>query len=222
MRPGQAELPRTDPKHRLPITLRRAMNALHHHAVFRRRVRVLSDVLAGLLGQLEASGVLLDIGCGDGAIAKRVGDLVPELDCHGVDIQVRPKTAISVTRFDGQKLPYRDNAVEWAMLVDVLHHTADPAVLLAEAKRVARCGIVIKDHLCDGLAADTTLRIMDWVGNRGHDVVLPYTYLSRSEWGEVLSRTGLTVETETKEFRLYPVPFSWLFDRGLHFVMVLR
>ncbi len=49
-----------------------------------------------------------------------------------------------------------------------------PARLLAEAKRVSRGGIVIKDHFREGVLADATLRFMDWVGNAQHGVVLPY------------------------------------------------
>lgn len=48
--------------------------------------------------------------------------------------------------------------------------------------RVARRGVVIKDHLREGPLAGPTLRLMDWVGNRGHDVRLPYNYLSRRKW----------------------------------------
>ena len=32
---------------------------------------------------------------------------------------------------------------------------------------------------------DRTLAFMDWVGNKGHDVRLPYNYLSKAEWTAV-------------------------------------
>jgi len=55
---------------------------------------------------------------------------------------------------------------------DVLHHTQDPAVLLREAVRVSRSFVLLKDHLDENILDDVTLRLMDWVGNRPHGVVL--------------------------------------------------
>ena len=63
-----------------------------------------------------------------------------------------------------ERLPCADAGADVVLFVDVLHHTSDPLPLLAEARRVARQAIVIKDHLCDGWLADPTLRLMDWFG----------------------------------------------------------
>ena len=79
-------------------------------------------------------------------------------------------------------------------------------------------GVVVKDHLRNGLGAYSTLRLMDWVGNRGHDVRLPYNYLSRGEWDAIFRDTGVTPATWKETLGLYPAPFSLAFDRGLHFI----
>ena len=89
---------------------------------------------------------------------------------------------------------------------------------MAEAKRVSKQGIIIKDHLREGVFANVTLRFMDWVGNASHGVVLPYNYLSDSEWRGIWSRLNLKVERMQEKIGLYPAPFSWFFDRRLHFV----
>jgi hypothetical protein len=62
---------------------------------------------------------------------------------------------------------------------------------------------------------------MDWVGNRGHNVVLPYNYLSRDDWRKAFSSAELSMVANTERLGLYPRPFSWLFDRSLHFVALL-
>jgi hypothetical protein len=93
--------------------------------------------------------------------------------------------------------------------------------MLAESRRVARKGVVIKDHLREGFLAGPTLRLMDWVGNRGHDVVLPYNYLSRTEWDAAFRRAKLTVLVWKDELGLYPLPARILFDRHLHYVALL-
>ena len=197
----------------------KALNAVHDQAVFRRRVRVLSEHLAA---ELDEEGSVLDLGCGDGSIARAVMDRKPGLTFHGIDVLIRPHTHIPVQLFDGRTIPAADGAFDWVTIVDVLHHTDDPSLLVAEAARVARKGVIIKDHLRVGFAAYATLRFMDWVGNKGHDVRLPYNYLSRAEWDAVFARAGIKTRTWREALSLYPFPASLLFDRGLHFIATLR
>lgn len=188
---------------------------VHGKAVFDRRIEVLTRTLADFI---PANARVLDIGCGSGTLARRIMALRPDITIEGIDVLVRPGTEIPVTEFDGDSIPWEDGHFDIALFVDVLHHTEAPARLLAEAKRVSRGGIVIKDHFREGMFADATLRFMDWVGNAQHGVVLPYNYLSDPEWRGIWSRLGLKVERLTDKVGLYPAPFSWLFDRRLHFV----
>ncbi|MGE0418479.1 MAG: class I SAM-dependent methyltransferase, partial [Acetobacteraceae bacterium] len=123
------------------------VGTLHEQFVFKRRTRVLSEALAQAI-PTEARSVL-DVGCGDGSIAALIQAGRPELSITGVDVLVRPETRIPVTQFDGVRLPFDDGAFDVVMFVDVLHHTDDPAVLLREAKRVARQAVVLKDHTKD-------------------------------------------------------------------------
>jgi 2-polyprenyl-3-methyl-5-hydroxy-6-metoxy-1,4-benzoquinol methylase len=198
---------------------KKVLNTLHDKAVFRRRVRVLS---AHIADALDAGGTVLDVGCGDGSIARSLMDMRPDISIHGIDVLKRPHTLIPVTIFDGHTFPSADKAYDWVTIVDVLHHTDDPCRIVAEAARVARRGIVIKDHLREGFGAYTTLRIMDWVGNRGHDVRLPYNYLARAEWKAIFEKTGLEVQNWLDALSLYPFPADLAFDRKLHFIAALR
>src|SRR5207344_2341443 len=134
---------------------------------------------------------------------------------------VRPHTLIPVVPFDGNTIPYPNQAFDVVMFVDVLHHTDDPTVLLREAKRVARQAIVLKDHTKDGVLAGPTLRFMDWVGNRHHGVVLPYNYWTHDQWERALVDLGLGISTWNANVGLYPWPASQVFDRALHFVAKL-
>lgn len=195
---------------------RELLNAAHNAAVFNRRVRVLSRHLADAVP--GGGGRVLDLGCGDGQVAAAVMGLRPELAFEGVDVMLRPRTHIPVTRFDGDRLPFADAAFDYVTVVDVLHHTANPAAVLGEARRVARRAVIIKDHLLEGVLAGPTLRFMDWVGNFGHGVVLPYNYLDRSRWAEAFRAAGLAPVAWVDRLALYPVPASWLFDRRLHFI----
>lgn len=192
------------------------LNAAHASMIFGRRVERLAEALARLIPAQGHS--VLDLGCGDGQVALAVMRRRPELKFEGVDVLIRPVTHIPVRLYDGKRLPFEDKSVDHVTIVDVLHHTDDPAAVLAEAGRVARRSVVVKDHLREGLLAGPTLRLMDWVGNRGHDVRLPYNYLNRSEWAGAFDRAGLLEDARIEDLGIYPAALDWAFGRGLHFV----
>jgi SAM-dependent methyltransferase len=193
------------------------LESVHAKLVFGRRVRVLADAIVARLPQ---GARVLDIGCGSGDLAALIMRLRPDVTIEGIDVLVRPGTAIPVTAFDGYHAPFPDGAFDVAIIVDVLHHADEPERLLAEAARVAR-QVVVKDHLRDGFAAYPTLRFMDWVGNAAHGVRLPYNYLSLAEWKQAWANLGLRTRDFATTLALYPRPFSWLFGRKLHFVSTL-
>jgi SAM-dependent methyltransferase len=176
-------------------------------------------VIAARLAKLvprEAS--VLDIGCGDGEIAWLLQERRPDVTLRGVDVLVRERTQVPVEKFDGRTLPFADGSFDAVTFVDVLHHCERPVALLAEARRVARRAIVIKDHMLRGFGAQRTLRFMDGVGNRRYGVVLPYNYLRPGEWADAFASLELTVEQMDERLGLYPWPFSLAFDRRLHFM----
>jgi SAM-dependent methyltransferase len=191
------------------------LNTAHNAVVFQRRIRVLAEHIAN---SLDDRGSVLDVGCGDGSIAQAVMDRKPGLSFQGIDVMLRPHVSIPAQAYDGVTIPFEDKSFDWVTIVDVLHHTDDPAAVLGECVRVARRGVVIKDHLREGLAAQSTLRAMDWVGNRGHDVRLPYNYLSKVEWNGIFSRLDVQADQWNEDLNLYAIPFTFLFDRSLHFV----
>lgn len=193
----------------------------HYHSsqVLSRRVRVLAGHLAAMA---PADAEILDVGCGDGQIARILLDRRSDLKISGVDVLAREETAIPVSLFDGQTLPLADGAKDAVMFVDVLHHTDDPLVLLREAGRVSRRWIIIKDHTREGWAAGLTLRFMDWVGNARYGVALPYNYWTAAQWQAAWIGLKLQPVRSVTEVGLYPWWANWLFGRRLHFVTLLE
>lgn len=51
---------------------------------------------------------------------------------------MRDNTYIPVNAFDGNLIPHETGSFGAVIFVDVFHHTASPANLLKEAKRVSR------------------------------------------------------------------------------------
>jgi SAM-dependent methyltransferase len=194
---------------------KQALTSAHEVAVLRRRVRVLASHISKAIPD---SGSVLDVGCGDGKIAEAVMELRPDLNFRGIDVFLRPTVAIQTDVYDGTQIPFAGNSFDWVTVVDVLHHTDNPAYVLAECARVARKGIVIKDHLREGFLAAATLRFMDWVGNHGYGVRLPYNYLTATEWNSLFRALNVRPVSWVSDLGLYPAPFNLLFDRGIHFV----
>lgn len=187
----------------------------HDTLVLQRRMRVLAGGVASLLPE---SGTVLDVGCGNGEISAQVVSKQPGLKFFGIDIARRPSCTIPMSVYDGIKIPFANRSYDYAIFIDVLHHTPDPFVLLQEAKRVVSKGIIIKDHLCDSAWAERRLVFMDWVGNRQHGVVLPYNFWSTRQWEEAWRKLAVRPDIWNTQIGLYPKPFKRLFENGLHFL----
>ena len=86
---------------------------LHGGLVHSRRVTRLAKNIAPLIPR---NAKVLDVGCGDGALAARISGLRPDIRIEGLDVLVRSHTAIPVRHFDGAHIPYDDASVDVAGL----------------------------------------------------------------------------------------------------------
>lgn len=91
-------------------------------------------IVAGQLASLDATGTVMDVGCGPGAYVKALGHL--GYDCVGCDPGDVPADAALAGRLFGRTeldaVPPDIRArVDVALMLDVLEHAADPVALLA-------------------------------------------------------------------------------------------
>jgi len=89
---------------------------------------------------------ILDIGCGDGAVLKRLSDREFGHRLNGLEISQTGlalteeraiKNLIECKLYDGYTIPYGDNQFDLAILSHVVEHLEYPRMLLREAGRVA-------------------------------------------------------------------------------------
>lgn len=194
--------------------LTRALYALHHRAVQVPRAERVASALAGLVGCARS---VLDVGAGDGVIARAVADKVGAERVMGVDVLLRPSSRVEVVPYDGARLPFGDGAFEAVMLSDVLHHCEDPALVLGECLRVASRLVVIKDHFRFGPVSRALLLAMDVVGNAEAGVLVRGTYFSPAEWVQLARAAGGRITGLTWPLRIHDAPFRLITQDELQF-----
>lgn len=192
----------------------------HRKIVMGRRVRQISSHISELMPKEVLS--VLDVGAGSGEMAQAISSFRPELIFSGVDVYIRPKTFIPVVKYDGDTLPFDDDSFDAVITVDVLHHCDDPVAVLKECARVSKRFVIIKDHVSDSVYDEKILAFMDWVGNSAHGVVLPYNYLSTSDWASAFDKAGLKSMHNAKQLNLYPMPLDIVFGGSLHCLHLLK
>lgn len=194
---------------------------LHQSFVNNRRIEILSRHLAELIPEKVAL-VGLDVGCGSGLISESLAQRKPNLKLTGLDVLIRPGVVIPVRHCNQSSLPCRDKEADFCLLIDVLHHSEDPKQLLRECVRVGKRFILIKDHVRQNFFDGLMLRFMDWVGNRQYGTDRIDRYFSAKEWNKIFHDLNLKVVTIESSLKLYPAPFSKLFDSHLHFMVRLE
>lgn len=194
------------------------MTSAHGALVSKRRAQKLAQHLAETI---PSNKRILDIGSGNGRLAKLILDLRPDLQIHGIDINIDSGSAIPIDLYDGKTIPFDTDSWDICMASDVLHHCDDPIAVLQEMSRVAKESIVLKDHVADNRFSRMLLITMDWIGNVGYGTKVPFNFFSSTEWLQAYAELGLTQVRSKKNLRLYPYPFTWLLDGNLHFVTLL-
>jgi SAM-dependent methyltransferase len=197
-----------------PSPAARALFALHHRAVHLPRVERVTRALAAQIGRAAS---LLDVGCGDGTVARGIGAAIGAERVAGVDVLVRPETAIPVTPYDGERLPFADGAFEAVVISDVLHHCASPVAVLREALRVAARVVAVKDHFRFDRLSGAILLAMDQVGNAAPGVLVRGTYFSAGEWSALVREAGGRITGLEWPLRIHDLPFRLVTQDRLQF-----
>ena len=137
---------------------------------------------------LSKTDKILEIGSGPGSVLmefRRAGYSVDGLDISDGSYSDELKPLI----YDGARMPYGDDKFDTALLLTVLHHTADPDEILREAARVARRIIIIEDVFESAWQRKYT-KVADSITNLeffGH----PHSNRSDREWRETFDRLNL-------------------------------
>lgn len=157
---------------------------------------------------------MLDLGASCGRLAH---DLAKRFDIKftGVDTCPQKIKYIPIKKYDGIRLPFRDNSFDCVMIIDVLHHDENPERIIMEAMRVSRSEILIKDHFWNNRLDFYLLKFEDYIGNKPYGIYLPYNFLTMKMWLDIFSKNKLKIISSSK-FRYA------LLDPGKHVIFQLE
>jgi ubiquinone/menaquinone biosynthesis C-methylase UbiE len=167
-----------------------------------------------LMPHVPKGSAVLDVGSGNGYIASCMVQGGGAASVVGLDVLLHPNPLIPVIKFDGERLPYDDNAFDMVTLIDVLHHSDHPERLLKEAARVARHRVLVKDHYWVTRFDRWLLHFSDYLGNKPYNISLPYNFLHMDQWAALFDDLALTA-LSTEQFCYAPQ------DRSKQVIFVL-
>jgi SAM-dependent methyltransferase len=105
-------------------------------------VRYMTRCIDKLGFEFRGDEALLDVGCGNGRVARLLAERVREV--RAVDVVESPEWAegdgVAFQVADGEELPFEDASFDLVHSKDSLHHMAAPERALAEYRRVLRPG----------------------------------------------------------------------------------
>lgn len=138
-----------------------------------------TETLRDLLSPIPTGARVLDVGCGTGWLGRTLVDHGWRVS--GVDLSqrmlARAHQRFPVVCGDAARLPFRDGAFDAAVVSAVLDFVPDPALVLREARRVARRRVVVLALARNSWLA-TRRRI---AGRRGHPIFSRARFHSRRE-----------------------------------------
>lgn len=159
---------------------------------------------------LPKTGSFIDIGCASGKMAEYIANqtgLEPTL----LDVLDYNESNLQLQTYDGDKIPYKRNNFDVALLVFVLHHATDQVKLLAEAKRVTKKRLIVIEDTPTGWLEKRAWQRWDYLLNTGyhHDINQAHFSRSSQEWSEIFAKAGFKISAK-KTFRSFmPVLASY-------------
>ncbi|TVP59947.1 MAG: methyltransferase domain-containing protein [Gemmatimonadales bacterium] len=180
---------------------------------FRPLRRIAARRKAGWIGPHLAGNRWLDVGGGEGGVARALERRAPDRSASTwvADPMVIGTRDTRRVRAEGERLPFGDGAFDAVVLCFVLHHTADPDRVLAEALRVTADRVVILESTPSTPLGSRLLALLDrWVNEKRGDgsmgTAAPIHYRRGGQWEDTALRLGARVILRDRPGRIgHPV-----------------
>ncbi len=143
---------------------------------------------------------LLDVGFGAGTVAKLMvnsGYKVEGIDVADLSIY----KDLKATLYDGNKMPFKNNSFDTAVIVHVLHHCKEPLEVLKEAKRCAKRVVFIEDTYRN----EFEKKIVSFNDNIGNWEFYQHPYLKDTVWKSTIKKMGMKLIFQTSWTERSPI-----------------
>ncbi len=126
-----------------------------------KRLKIQAEMLGDYIGRGET---VLDVGCESGHLCKYLAEM-HGATATGIDVHDARTIPIDFRIFDGESIPFADNAFDHVVLSFVLHHSNDPMALIKECRRVARRSVIAFEDLPESRFGRMSTSIHVWLFN---------------------------------------------------------
>lgn len=159
------------------------------------------DVFASFIEDLAAGGTILDLGCGDGSIARLIAERSPKTKIVGVDLEAhdqwkyRRPANLQFRTASIYDLPFKPGSFDTVIMKDVLHHLPDPdKVLLGVAKLAKKNVLIVEANRYNPISYVRMVKIAR------------HEHFSRRKLKKI---TGRPLRHVTVETHVWPGKFRW-------------
>jgi ubiquinone/menaquinone biosynthesis C-methylase UbiE len=171
-----------------------------------KRTHLLGEKILPFIQEGES---VLDFGCSDMAILKYIASK-KKISFTGIDIFDYNVQDANFIKYDGGKLPFKDEQFDVVLSLFVLHHTDNSPFYLKELIRVSKRKIILCEDTYQNKIEEILAKLMHCIYN--YNLIKninkrPINFKSIKEWNELFEKNKVNIKTFK---RISSFPFSFI------------